>query len=61
VGISGSAMEGDSVLKMPWGIFKGEYIENLPSDYLEWLCFKCEDINVFPIAFAEYLIREQYE
>jgi uncharacterized protein (DUF3820 family) len=54
-------MEGDSVLKMPWGIFKGEYIENLPSDYLEWLCFKCEDINVFPIAFAEYLIREQYE
>jgi uncharacterized protein (DUF3820 family) len=48
-------------MKMPWGVLKGEEIENLSSDYLEWLCFKSEDINLFPVVFAEYMIREHFD
>jgi uncharacterized protein (DUF3820 family) len=33
-------------MKMPWGKFKGEDIEDIPSDYLQWLAENCENDKI---------------
>lgn len=35
-------MEGDGV-RMPFGKYKGELLENIPSDYLMWICDNLEN------------------
>ena len=37
-------------MKMPWGKFKGEELEDIPTDYLEWILREAKHI---PDALAE--------
>jgi hypothetical protein len=42
---------------MPWGKFKGEDIEDIPSGYLKWLSENCEDDEICTLADEEYRWR----
>lgn len=44
-------------MKMPWGKFKGEDIEDIPSGYLHWLAENCEDDLIATMADEEFRIR----
>lgn len=48
------------IMRMPWGYFKGIDIESIPSNYLQWLVENCQDMNLFPIIFAEWQFREDF-
>lgn len=48
-------------MKMPWGIYKGQEIEDLSSDYLQWLVENCQDMTLFIDIFAEWQFREDFE
>lgn len=37
---------GIETVIMPWGKFRGELIEDLPSDYLWWLAENCADEHI---------------
>ena len=45
------------MFKMPWGKFKGEQLEGLPSDYLRWLATNCEDDEIATLADEEFRER----
>ena len=44
-------------MQMPWGAFKGEEIEDIPSGYLKWLAENCEDDEICTAADEEYRWR----
>ena len=44
-------------MKMPWGKFKDEEIEDIPSGYLKWLAINCEDDDICEAADQEYRWR----
>ena len=44
--------------KMPWGKFRGEFIEDLPSGYLRWLSENCDDDFIATKADEEFQWRE---
>jgi len=44
-------------MRMPWGAFKGEEIEDIPSGYLKWLSENCEDDEIATAADEEYRWR----
>jgi len=44
-------------MQMPWGAFKGEEIEGIPSGYLKWLAENCEDDEICTAADEEYRWR----
>ena len=44
-------------MKMPWGKFKGEDIEDIPSGYLRWLALNCEDDLICEAADKEFCWR----
>lgn len=49
-------------MEMPFGKYKGEYIEDLPSSYLHWLAVNCDwNDEVQEAADAEYQYREKYD
>lgn len=29
-------------MKMPFGKYKGEYVDELPADYIDWLLTECD-------------------
>lgn len=37
-------------IQMPWGAFKGQPIEAIPSGYLKWLAENCEDNDICEAA-----------
>lgn len=41
-------------MKMPFGKYKGEYIVDLPTDYLEWIINEVEDEKINQLAYEEY-------
>jgi len=47
-------------MEMPWGKYKGEKIEDLPSDYLHWLATKCDNEEIAEQADEEWQHRERY-
>ena len=46
-----------SSIKMPFGRFKGEYIVDLPSDYLKWVAGYINDEDIAEAADEEYRLR----
>jgi hypothetical protein len=44
-------------MKMPWGKFKGKYLEDIPSGYLRWLAENCENDEIATEADEEYRWR----
>jgi len=44
----------NSELVMPWGAFKGQEIQQIPSGYLKWLAENCEDETICCAADEEY-------
>ena len=44
-------------MKMPWGKFKGDEIEDIPSGYLRWLAENCEDDLIATEADEEFQWR----
>ena len=44
-------------MKLPYGKFKGEDIEDIPSGYLYWLAQNCEDDRIATEADEEYRFR----
>jgi len=44
-------------MKMPWGKFKGDDIEDIPSGYLMWLAVNCEQDDIATAADEEYRWR----
>lgn len=47
-------------MKMPFGKYKGEDIEDLPSDYLRWLAGNCDwNTEIQEEADEEYWHRDQ--
>jgi hypothetical protein len=49
----------NSELVMPWGKYKDQTIEDLPSSYLKWLAEKCDDDEICEAADQEYQWRDQ--
>jgi hypothetical protein len=47
-------------MEMPFGKHKGEDLEDIPSDYLKWLIFNCEDELVQEEAEKEYNWRSDW-
>jgi hypothetical protein len=47
-------------MQMPWGKYKGEEIEDIPSGYLRWLARECDDEEIAMTADTEYQHREKY-
>ena len=46
---------------MPWGKYKDEYIDALPSSYLYWLAENCDwDTKIQETADEEWQWRERY-
>ena len=50
----------NKVYIIPWGKYKGKYINELPSSYLKWLAENCEDDLICSTADNEYNIRTDY-
>jgi hypothetical protein len=46
---------------MPWGIYTGKSLEDIPSSYLKWLSEECDDDNVCEEADKEYEWRTQWK
>ena len=44
-------------MKMPWGNFKGDNIDEIPSGYLKWLAENCEDNAICEEADEEFRRR----
>ena len=44
-------------MRMPWGKFKGDDIDDVPSDYLKWLAANCDDDEIATAADEEYRRR----
>jgi len=42
---------------MPWGKYKGQDLEKVPSGYLRWLSLNCEDDEIATAADEEYRWR----
>ena len=49
----------DKKFIMPWGVHIGEYLCDLPSDYLEWLESNIENERIIKLAEAELDDREK--
>lgn len=47
-------------MTMPWGIYKGKQIDQLPSSYLKWLAENCNDPELCCAADEEYIWRSDY-
>lgn len=45
---------------MPFGIHRDKEIENVPSEYLNWLARECDNEEVAIAADEEYQYREKY-
>ena len=45
-------------MRLTFGKYKGEDIEDIPSDYLKWLAENCEQDNIATAADEEYQWRE---
>lgn len=43
--------------RMPWGNYKGEKLEDIPSDYLRWLARECYDDDIATMADELYQER----
>jgi hypothetical protein len=48
-------------MKMPWGKYKGEEIEKIPSWYLKWIATNCDNERICCEADKEYQWREKYD
>lgn len=46
-------------MEMPWGKFQGDDIEDIPSSYLKWLIYNCEDEQIQQEAEKEYNYRSE--
>lgn len=53
-------MKGKRILKMPFGKYRGKEIEDIPSEYLNWLAAGCDNEEVATAADEEYQYREKY-
>ena len=45
---------------LPFGKYKGYYIENVPSDYLRWMAENLDDEDFAVAADEEYQFREKW-
>lgn len=45
-------------MKMPWGKYKDEELDDIPSDYLYWIAANCDQDNIASAADEEYRWRE---
>jgi hypothetical protein len=53
-------MSDDRII-MPWGKFKGQYLDLLPSSYLKWLSENCDwDDTICEEADKEWRFRDHY-
>lgn len=50
-----------SVTTMPWGRYRGEAIEELPSRYLRWAAERAEDEDVAAAADEELRWRDDHD
>lgn len=47
-------------MKMPWGKYRGKDIEDIPSSYLRWLTYNCEDDEIQQAAEQEHSWRTEW-
>lgn len=45
-------------MRLPWGKYKGQEIDSIPSDYLRWLAENCDNDRIATAADEEYNWRE---
>lgn len=52
--------DGVTIMKMPWGKYRGKDIEDIPSSYLRWLTYNCEDDEIQQAAEQEHSWRTEW-
>lgn len=52
-------MKGAKLI-IPFGIYRDKEIEDIPSDYLNWLARSCDNEKITIEANKEYQFREKY-
>lgn len=53
-------MGHDGTLKMKFGKHRDKTIEEIPSDYLQWMCEELDNDKLVDAADAEYQFREKH-
>jgi len=48
-------------MELPWGMFKGKMMHEIPSSYIHWLAESCNDEKICSAADREWQWREKHD